>query len=198
MAENQKPRRTQQKYIRNIRNVHVSLRLGDSDRRIELAPRGQRGDMSPLKKGDQSDEIYIANQGLFEVITAEEANDLATKQTTNEQRQRHPALATIRNAHGKEYEEDSINTKASENEDKSRVVAYTDKQAEGVGNIVIDRNVGIRRAPLPGTEDYSLPPVPDSVDPEDQAQWLADERARKAQSAEDLGLKVTKDEPQQT
>jgi hypothetical protein len=115
---------------------------------------------------------------------------ITEKQAINQQTQKvHPALSQIRNELGEEYDEDAL--KITVEEDKSKTVAYTEETAEGVGNIVIDRGVGIRRAPVPGSEDYDLPKIPDSVDPEAQADY----RAKHAQELQDLGLKVVRDEP---
>lgn len=193
------PRRTQQKHYRNIRYTPANFRLKELGRRVELAPRGQRGDIVPIKKGEQGDPDFIANKDLiFEVITDEEAKEVIAKQSTNQQggRQRHPSLDILRSETGKEYADDAIKLDSSTNEDKGRVVAYTREVAEGVGDVIIDRDVGIRRAEVPGSADYNLPNVPDSVSPEEQAAYLADAKAKQAESVEDLGLKVTKGDTQ--
>ncbi len=186
------PRGTAQKHYRNLRHTPVGIRLRESDRKIELAPRGQRGDIAPIRKTEKDDPDFIVNKDLlFEVISDEEAKLITEKQAINQQTQQvHPALSTIRNELGEEYGEDAL--KITVEEDKSKTVAYTEEAAEGVGNIVVDRGVGIRRAPVPGSTDYELPHIPDSVDPEAQADY----RAKHAQELKDLGLKVVRDEPQ--
>lgn len=153
----------QPKYIRNIRYVPIACRLGVDKRRIELAARGQRGDMVPLKKGDLEDDIFIKNDGLlFEVISGAEAKKILEQQTTNQQTQKaHPALAQIRNPLGEEYEQDAVKTKA-EPEFNSQGVTVADltESEGGEGSnydIAIDRRTGIRRAAVPGSEDNPSP-----------------------------------------
>jgi hypothetical protein len=169
------PRRTSKKYYRNLREVPVGFRLTESDRRVDLAPRGQRGDIAAIVKEDQSDPIFAANEGLiFEIITQEEADLVIEKQQTNIQKEpRHTALDSIRNEHGDPYEDDAVRL-ASEEEAQGKAVAPLD----GEGNLIIDRNVGIRRAAVPGSTDYELPHIPDSVNPEDQGEYLKDLRAK--------------------
>lgn len=193
-AKKTAPRRTAQKHYRNLRYTPVGIRLKESDRRLELAPRGQRGDIAPVKKSESSDPDYIANKDiLFEIISDEEATLILEKQATNQQTPtQHPALREIRNELGDEYEDDSV--KITVEEDNSKTVAHLDEVAEGVGNIVVDRGVGIRRAEVPGSTDYELPNIPDSVDPEQQADYLA----KHAEELKDLGLKVVREEPKKS
>lgn len=97
-----KPRASTQKWIRNIREVPVSIRL-DTGRRIELLPRGRRGDSVPVSATEIKDEKFRLNKDLlFEVITETEANNVIGKQDTN-RLQVHPAMSQIRNAKGEEY-----------------------------------------------------------------------------------------------
>lgn len=165
------PRRTKQKHYRNLRYTPVSIRLKELDRKIALQPRGQRGDIAPLKSGETSDPDFIANKDiLFEVITDEEAKQIVEKQTTNQQAKAvHPALREMRNERGEEYADGAL--KVEIEEDRSKVVAYTEEVAEGVGNVVVDRGIGIRRAPVPGSVDRPSEPIPDSIGPEEQAEY---------------------------
>jgi hypothetical protein len=176
----------QRKYARNIYERHAAIRFRNG-KRIELAPRGQRGDVAPLTKDDFEDDAFIANHGvLFEVITAKEAEGIIEKQATNIQQSRHPAFESIRNELGDEYDDTAIRMDKPEAE-RSIVVAQTEPVAEGVGDIVIDRGVGIRRAKVPGSEDRPVPDIPDSIGPEEQAQY----RAQQAQ--EELDRKELED-----
>lgn len=170
-----KPRRTQKKFYRNLREIPVGFRLKESDRRVDLAPRGQRGDIVAIAKDDKNDPIFIGNEGLiFEVISQEEANIVIEKQQTNVQKEsRHSALDTIRNERGEAYDDGAVRI-ASEAEAQGKGVAPLDEE----GNLIIDRNVGIRRAAVPGSTDYELPHVPDSVAPEDQAEYLKELRSK--------------------
>src|SRR5688572_22015155 len=122
------PRRSQQLYYRNLRGVPVSWRFTESDRRVALAPRGQRNDLTPVKKGEQQEPEFINNKGLiFEVITAEEAKIIADKQTTNAQQGIHPALQQIRNQHGKEYEGDVVRVNPEKGQQGKKVAALNDE-----------------------------------------------------------------------
>lgn len=173
-----------------IRNLHyVSARItfeNSSGRRVELTPRGQRGDSAPLQEGEEIDDRFILNQGLlFEVITAEEASEVVGKQTTNQQA-RHPSFKSIRNELGEEYDDDEIKiTKPFEQQ------SYAVAELEN-GEVAIDRGVGIRRAKVPGSADHQLPEIPLSIDAHEQSEYLAEQRAEhqkraiKAQSAKDV------------
>jgi DNA-binding transcriptional MerR regulator len=181
-APKRKPR--QERYIRNLRNVHVSLK--GIDRRLELAPRGQRNDAVQLKKGEEGELTDVGV--LCEVITATEAEKIRDKQLTNYQQQTHPAFATIRNEHGEEYSPDSIKVEQEYHHDRGEKVADLKD-----GQVQIDRGVGIRRSLAPGTEDRALPQIPESVPPEEQADWLA------RNSTQGLGdVRVSVDETQKT
>jgi hypothetical protein len=157
-AKKPAPRRTQAKYYRNLRQVPVGLRLEESDRKIQLAARGQRGDVAPLKKGEQNDPIYLGNVDmLFEVITKEEADAVIEKQATNIQEARsHPAWDTIRRPDGEEYDQKEITQEdPSLTQGKDIGVAMED------GQIVLERQgnkgVQIKRANLPGSDERGIP-----------------------------------------
>ena len=175
------PRRTQQKYYRNLRAVPVGLRLEESDRKINLAARGQRGDIAPVKKGEANDPIYLSNVDmLFEVITKEEADAIIEKQATNIQdaRRTHPAWDNIRRPDGEQYDQEEIRREAPEESQ-----GYTIAQLDEEGNVPLERQgqkgIQIKRAALPGSEDNPLPDIPDGVAPEDQANYLHELRASK-------------------
>lgn len=168
-----------QKYVRNTRYVPVGIRLG-TGRRINLQPRGQRGDCAPVSKDEMSDEIFLGNVGLvFEVIPAAEAADVISKQTTNQQTA-HPALAQLRNSHGDEYERGVV---VEENfEDQGKTVAA-----------ISDRGM-IQRFKAPGTTDQPLPEIPDGVPPEEVSDWVARNTKVEGPEAGLAGLKVNTDE----
>ncbi len=91
------------KWIRNNFNGPFALRLDrqTEKRRIELKPRGQRGDIHPLEPGDENDRNLIASveTGLVSIITNGEAKRISTGQTTNIQ-QTHTPLSILKNAKG--------------------------------------------------------------------------------------------------
>jgi YD repeat-containing protein len=191
------PRRTQQKFYRNIRPTPVGLRLRDDDgrsgRKIQLAARGQRGDCAPIKKGEQNHPDFIANKGvIFEVITQEEARKVAEKQDTNRQGAPHPALQVMRNPLGEEYAEGAVIVE-QERHDQGRTVAETDADGQivfeqrGVSQNdrgVVTGGVQIKRALVPGAEGRELEHVPDSIAPEEQAEYLRGKRQEAIDQAE--------------
>lgn len=168
------------KFIRNIRYVPVSVRLG-TGRRIDLKPRGMRGDCAPVNKDEMQDEIYMANEGLlFENITSADAEGVISKQTTNQQKA-HPALAQLRNSLGEGYSRGVV---VEENyDDQGKVMAA-----------VSDRGV-IERFKAPGTVDQPLPDIPDDVPPEEASDWVARNSKIEGPEAGLAGLKIVKDNP---
>ena len=71
------------KYVRNVRGVNVRVTFG-TGRKIELAPRGQRNDMTAISKEELDDSIFLNNLGsLYEVISATDAQTIREKQMTN-------------------------------------------------------------------------------------------------------------------
>lgn len=96
-------------YMRNLRGPEISFRLTRQqkrgDKRTELKPRGQRGDLKKLEPEDLQDPELISQieYGLIEIITAAEAAEIIRKQATNQQTTTHPAMAVLRNELGQEY-----------------------------------------------------------------------------------------------
>lgn len=151
-------KKPEQKFIRNIRAVPIGVRLG-TGRRIDLRPRGERGDTAPLKPEEEYDEIFLGNVGLlFEVISADEGKTVIAKQTTNQQSV-HPALASMRNEYGQEYTKGVV--MVEESAEERPVIASVDERGM------------ITRFKAPGTTDKPLPAVPSHVPPEEQADWIA-------------------------
>lgn len=171
----------QQKFIRNVRYVPVSIRL-DTGRKIDLKPRGYRGDCVPVNKTEMQDDKFVGNMGiLFEVIPASEAKEVISKQTTNQQSV-HPALNQIRNAYGEPYERGVV------------VEENFDDQSQTVG-VISDRGQ-ITRFKAPGTVDQPLPDIPSDVPPEEASDWLARNAKVEGPEAGIAGLKVIKEQPQ--
>lgn len=171
-----------QSYIRNVRHVPVSIRL-DTGRRLELRPRGQRGDTAPVSTEEMLDDKFVGNQDtLFEIIAEGEAKEVIGKQTTNQQAM-HPALAQMRNAKGEEYAQRGV-------------VVEEEFQDQGKFAATIDERGMITRFKAPGTSDNPLPDVPSYVPPEEQADWVARQKNIEGPEAGLGNLKVTKSEPQ--
>lgn len=167
-------------FVRNRYHTEVSLRFDRHDkRRIELKPRGQRGDFAPIQPADLNDPVLIqnVNLGLVELITAGEAAEIAGKQTTNQQAV-HPALAVLRNELGEEYDQDSIKVEIPF-EEQGVVVAELED-----GNVIVDRT-GIRRKRArgqePGTPDYIAGAENVHAPAGEEAAYLSDLQARQKQ-----------------
>lgn len=172
-----------QKYIRNIRHVPVSIRL-DTGRKIQLNPRGQRGDTVPVNDEEMQDEKFVSNQDLlFELLTESEGKNVIKKQTTNQQAV-HPALSQIRNPTGQVYESGVV---VEEN--------FTD-QGKVVG--VVDERGQIQRFRAPDAAEQSLPEIPDDVPPKEHADWLARQKTVEGPEAGLGNIKVTKEAVQKT
>lgn len=94
-------------YIRNMTHTEFNLRLDSQQgngnirpRRIQLKPRGMRGDMHPIKEEDHQDPILITNlnMGLLELIPAGVAQTIIEKQTRNMNQQKvHPSHQILAN-----------------------------------------------------------------------------------------------------
>lgn len=125
-------------YVRNQTNCDVGLRLErQSDRskkRVDLKPRGQRGDLQKLQEGDLDDTTLLDNVYLnvVEIITAAEAKEVVSKQSTNQQQAVHPAMASLRNELGQAYEQDQIKVDAEFNS-QGVTVAHLNPQGGGAG-----------------------------------------------------------------
>ena len=174
------PRKKKQEFIRNTRYVPIGMRLG-SGRRIDLQPRGMRGDTAPVSEDEMNDEVFLGNLDvLFEVISDTDAKDVIKKQTTNQQKV-HPALHHLRNERGEQY-------------DKG-VVVQEQEEAHGYNVGAIDERGMITRFKAPGTSDYDLPEIPSYVPPEEHADWLARNSTQIEGPEAGLGgLRVVKEE----
>ena len=101
-------------YARNLRHVEVSFRLTrqrkSDERRTELKPRGQRGDMVRLESRDLKDPELQAQVGyeLIEVIPEGEAITAINKQFTNRQAQVPAHIAMLTNAKGEQLYPDQV------------------------------------------------------------------------------------------
>jgi hypothetical protein len=107
-AKKAAPRSTK-KYLRNLTGYEVGIRLERQEKgqkRFDLKPRGQRGDLVPLQKDDTSDPAVTENEalGVVEIITEAEATKIIQGQSTNQQAPVHPAQALLRNELGEPIE----------------------------------------------------------------------------------------------
>lgn len=118
------------KWVRNLYTSPFSLRLArQSDpktRRIELKPRGVRGDMFPLEEGDEKDHILIANIGRVEVIGNGTAQRVLAGQTHNIHKT-NSTLAMLTNELGEPIKKLTVETEYNK---QGVVVAYIDPNAK--------------------------------------------------------------------
>lgn len=141
-------RKTTQKYARNLQRVPLGIRL-DTGRRLELKPRGERGDLLLISKDEEQDPKLMGNVDLsvIEIISAAEAKTVTDKQLTNSRQAIHPAMAAMRNEMGDPYQSPPV------------VETVFEEQGTVVGqiedNALYDKRVGIRRAVVPGTAEHS-------------------------------------------
>lgn len=171
------PRKEVSKYIRNIRHVPVGIRLG-TGRRIELKPRGERGDCAPVQPDEMQDEIFLGNVDLlFEVISTADAKSVISKQTTNQQSV-HPALAAMRSPLGEPYTKGVVVEES--NEDQGKVVAA-----------VTERGM-ITRMKAHGSIDNPIVEIPSDVPPEQVSDWVARQKHIEGPEAGLAGQKIVK------
>jgi hypothetical protein len=108
--------------MRNLRQMDVGFRLSRQEatgqKRTNLKPRGQRGDIVKLEPGDLKDaELQTqVSYGLVEVIPEGEALEAIRKQYTNYQNTVPAHIAMLRNPKGEEYTQVNPVTMASDDE----------------------------------------------------------------------------------
>lgn len=180
--------RAHQFYVRNVRNIPVSLRLTNTtNRRIELEPRGNRQDMSSISDEEFYDQILLSNVGyIIEVISADKARDIITKQYTNAapgQRQQ-SLLDMITDETGKPVTGASLE---KSNVEGAITVGRIDEIEHGSGHVAKSESISRVTAEdrermlnptqrgfhAPGSTTSPIPLVPDSIPPEQHADWLA-------------------------
>ena len=115
------------KYVRNLLLSPFHLRLQrqnqkDGIRRIELKPRGVRGDMHPLEPGDENDPTLAGSLGYIEIIGFGTARKIQQGQTHNIQKT-NTTLAMITNEVGEPITKLTVETEYNQ---QGVVVAYTD------------------------------------------------------------------------
>ena len=115
------------KYVRNLLGTPFHLRLQrqnqkDGIRRIELKPRGVRGDMHPLEPGDENDPTLAGSLGYVEIIGYGTAQRVQQKQTHNIQKT-NTTLAMITNELGEPIQKLTVETEYNK---QGVTVAYID------------------------------------------------------------------------
>jgi hypothetical protein len=112
------------KWVRNLLSSPFNLRLQRQDKkqRIELKPRGVRGDMFPLEPGDENDHVLIDAIGYVEIIGDGTARKVAEGQTHNIQKT-NTTLAMLRNPLGEPIQKLEVTTEYNQ---QGVTVAYLD------------------------------------------------------------------------
>lgn len=122
------PKQDTARFVRNIRNITVRCTL-ENGRRIELKPRGERGDMASLSEEETNDARVIENVGMiWELLGSQQAQDILHKQSTNQQVSP-TAFDQLLNEYGKPYEGDATVEKAFE--EQGEVVANVEDTGDG-------------------------------------------------------------------
>lgn len=94
-------------YLRNLHGCESRVNLSDG-RKIELKPRGQRGDMESVTADEFKDQKVQDNIGLvYEPLTEESARKVMDKQNTNRQ-EPHAPFAAITNERGEQYHQANV------------------------------------------------------------------------------------------
>lgn len=149
------------KWIRNLYTSLFSIRLQrqnqkDGIRRIELKPRGVRGDMFPLEPGDENDHILRQNLGRVEIIGDGTAKRIAEGQTTNIQKT-NTTLAMITNEVGEPIKKLTVETEYNQ---QGVVVGYIDPNAKPkapLGGIVRPNQLPDGQLPSPEQVQQFIP-----------------------------------------
>lgn len=114
VVTNPEPSKTPQKYIRNLTYTPLRIRFqSQEDQRnaTNLERRGQRKDLTALRREWEDDPILIANlqAGTIEIITRAEAEEITAKQWTNTTQEIRPIEALIENQQGDSIAEQNTN-----------------------------------------------------------------------------------------
>jgi hypothetical protein len=113
-------------YLRNLHGCEGRVNLSDG-RKIELKPRGQRGDMESVTEQEFKDQKLQDNIGLiFEPLSEESAQEVTEKQNTNRQ-EPHAPFAAITNERGEQYHQAEVPIEKSF-EQQGEVVAKVESQ----------------------------------------------------------------------
>ena len=113
-------------YLRNLHGCESRVNLSDG-RKIELKPRGQRGDMESVTAEEFKDQKVQDNIGLvYEPLSEESAKEVMDKQNTNRQ-EPHAPFAAITNERGEQYQQAEVPVEKSF-EQQGEVVAKVESQ----------------------------------------------------------------------
>ena len=141
------------KHIRNIRGVDVRLTF-ESGRRVQLAPRGMRGDMTAVSKDELDDPIFLNNLGiLYEVLAAKDADEVREKQNINASTRTVRPEDLLTNEKGESMSEVTLEGSYESQGKTIATLETTDGGTHEEKSIDVVRNtVGPRIAVVPGSD----------------------------------------------
>lgn len=178
-------KKKQNDFVRNKWGSEVRITLSEmnDERRIELKPRGQRGDLARVSNDEWDDDKM--DRSLVELIPAELATEIMNGQLTNQQTP-HSALEALRNPLGQPYTQaPSFGITPGQ---EPQVVARV-QETGPAGHI--DQNEQVVRQPGAAPQQAAVPgSIQNPVVPDAMTQdWLARQgggEAQESQSAEAL------------
>lgn len=142
-------------YIRNLHSGAGGARidLQTSDTRINLEPRGRRGDLRLVNEEIINDPMYQHNLGvIFEEVSLEEGKEIIAKQSINQQ-EGNSVWDVLTNEKGEKYDPNTRATITAPFEQQGVTVANLSPGANGKAT---EGNVDITRAVQP-TDHFSGP-----------------------------------------
>lgn len=186
-------------FIRSLVGAAGGVRLS-FDEDYKLTPRGQIGDIVQVTEDDRLTPSYQADLNvLFHEISEEEAREAISKQATNAQAPRQPALMDIiKNERGESYAQAEPQVEVPF-EQQGEVVATISDGPDGrftdgyQGTITRSGGEAPQQVAAPGSVQNPLPEVPSDVPPEQVADWVA-RNTKSEQTAADAvrnSLRVT-------
>jgi len=152
--------KSKRKYIRNLHHGAGGARLGLADgSELQLAPRGQVGDMVLIGEEQQEDPLYQRNKDfLFEELTVEQGLEVIDKQSINAQAFRSSPLEHITNENGEAYTRPVNVTQTFESQ--GQVVGAIAPAGEGISS----QNTGnIQRQTQEAVAQMGQPPTVQNV-----------------------------------
>lgn len=183
-------------YIRNLHNMAGGARfdLALNSVRIDLRPRGQRGDMRPVTQEMIDDPVYQFNKGIiFEEIPFDAGQEIIRKQAINQQ-SGPDTFDLLTNEYGQKYKQVRA-TVTAPFEQQGQVVANIAPAADGrntTGNVELDRAVvpqdyfgngqlGPEQVEVPGSAPAPFNPdvYPPGLTEEQQALYAATPREQR-------------------
>lgn len=177
------------RYAYNLRGIKARFDL-TTGRRVELEPRGQRGDLAPLSLEELEDQGVIDNFGIiFEVISAEQAKEISSKQSTNANPNQPSLIDILTTPEGKPYQQADVHVEVPK-EQQGTVVARVEVDEDDNRRLGQDGGIqsvtGPEQVQVPGSPGHPATQEIQQLPSELAAQEVAEFRAwKQAQQATD-------------